>query len=266
MTGTDDAARAASHPPPDHTRTPTRPAALVTGASRGIGLAIAERLAAAGYDLTACARDPGRLAATADRLRTHGGEVRTESADMAHEQDVLRVAEAHTTTYGRCDVLVIAAGIGTAGPLGTVPLSRLDKQFAVNVRAPYALVQALLPTLHATAADRPATGTKIIVLSSITGTYPEPGLAAYGATKAALTAFCHSINTELSPAGITATAICPGYVDTDMTAWIHDRIPPTEMIATADIAELAMSLTRLSAHTVVPELLVTRAGEQLHRA
>lgn len=83
---------------------------------------------------------------------------------MACEGDVLRVAQAHATAYRRCDVLVIAAGVGTAGPLDTASLSRFDKQFAVNVRAPYALVQALLPILRATAAQHPTRGAKIIAL------------------------------------------------------------------------------------------------------
>lgn len=72
------------------------------------------------------------------------------------------------------------------------------------------LVQALLPVLRATAAECPEQGAKIIALSSITGVYPESGLAAYGASKAALIALCKSVNVEVSAAGVTATAICPG--------------------------------------------------------
>ncbi|GAA4527721.1 SDR family NAD(P)-dependent oxidoreductase [Nonomuraea ferruginea] len=246
--------------------TTTRPAALVTGASRGIGLAIAERLAAAGHDLTICARGGDALAAAGVRLAALGAAVRAESADMAAEDDVRGLARAHEDAYGRLDVLVVAAGVGTAGPVDTAPLHRFDKQFAVNVRAPYTLVQALLPTLRATAAARPDHGVKIIMLSSLTGAFPEPGLAAYGASKAALISLCRSLNAELSADGVTATAICPGYVDTDMSAWVHDRIDPADMIRTADVAELAMSLTRLSSRAVVSELVVTRPGGQLHRA
>jgi 3-oxoacyl-[acyl-carrier protein] reductase len=244
----------------------SRPAALVTGASRGIGLAIAERLAAAGHDLTICARRPDALAAARDALAAHGPEVRAEPADMASEEDVRRLAGMHVAAYGRLDVLVLAAGVGTAGPVGEVPLRRFDKQFAVNVRAAYTLVQELLPALRETARARPEHGVKIIALSSITGVYPEPGLSAYGASKAALISLCRTLNAELSADGITATALCPGYVDTDMSAWVHDRIPPEDMIRTADIAELAMSLTRLSSRAVVPEVVVTRPGGQLHRA
>jgi NAD(P)-dependent dehydrogenase (short-subunit alcohol dehydrogenase family) len=243
-----------------------RPAALVTGATGGIGFALTQRLAEAGYDLTICARGGDRLADVAARLRSSHAVVRIELADMAVESDVARVARAHADSYRRLDVLVMAAGMGTAGPIGVLPLARFDKQFAVNLRAPYLLVHELLPLMRQTAADHPARGAKIIALSSITGVYPEPGLAAYGATKAALSSLCRSINTEASADGVTATAISPGYVDTDMTAWLRDRIPPSQMITAGDVAELVMSLTRLSAQTVIPEVVMTRAGDQLHRA
>jgi 3-oxoacyl-[acyl-carrier protein] reductase len=244
---------------------PARPVALVTGASRGIGAAIARRLAA-GYDLTISARDAGQLTTVAADFSAEGASVRTHSADMAVEKDVASLAAAHLEAYDRLDVLVMSAGIGYAGPLDTAPMYQFDRQFAVNVRAPYLLVQALLPLMRRTASDRSAHGVKIIALSSITGRYAEPALAAYGAAKAALSALCRSINVEVSADGVSATAICPGYVDTDMTAWKRDQLAPHAMITTGDIAELAMSVTRLSAHAVVPEIVVTRPGEQLHRA
>jgi 3-oxoacyl-[acyl-carrier protein] reductase len=179
---------------------------------------------------------------------------------------VLRVARTHEAEYGRADVLVLAAGVGTAGDLRSLPVRRLDKQYAVNVRAPFVLVQALLPLLSRTAAAHPRNGAKIIALSSITGVYPEPRLSAYGASKAALRSLCRAVNAEMSESGVSATAICPGYVDTDMTEWVRDRIEPRHMISTDDIAELAMSITRLSPYAVVSEVVVTRPGAQLHRA
>ncbi|MEV8546524.1 SDR family oxidoreductase [Streptomyces sp. NPDC051572] len=242
------------------------PSALVTGASRGIGLAVARRLAKSGYSLTLCARDAERLDAVADELSPYAPAVRTVSADMAIEEDVLRVARVHEAEHGRADVLVVAAGVGTAGDLRSLPVRRFDKQFAVNVRAPFLLVQALLPLLSRTAAAHPSSGAKIIALSSITGVYPEAGLSAYGASKSALIALCKAVNAEVSESGVSATAICPGYVDTDMTAWVRDRIDPSRMISTDDIAELAMSIARLSPYAVVSEIVVTRPGTQLHRA
>ena len=87
-----------------------------------------------------------------------------------------------------------------------------------------------------------------------------------GRDKAALISLCQSINAEESPAGVTATAIAPGYVDTDMSAWVHDRIDPAEMIPPADIAELILALTRMSARSVIPLVAMSRPGDTQWRA
>ncbi|WP_086728834.1 SDR family NAD(P)-dependent oxidoreductase [Streptomyces carpinensis] len=249
--------------------TPThagRPAALVTGASRGIGLGVALRLAAAGYDLTVSARDAARLEKSAGALAEGGGRVHPVPADMTVEDDVRRLAAEHAQHHGRLDVLVMAAGVGSAGSLEQTTAKRYDMQFAVNVRAPFVLLQHSLPLLRETAAMHPERGAKVIALSSITGVAAEPDLAAYGAAKAALISLCRSVNTEASAQGVCATAICPGYVDTDMSAHVRERIDPARMIRVEDVAELALSVTRLSACAVVPEIVVTRPGEQLWRA
>ncbi|QYC45813.1 Rhamnolipids biosynthesis 3-oxoacyl-[acyl-carrier-protein] reductase [Nonomuraea coxensis DSM 45129] len=243
-----------------------RPTALVTGGSRGIGFAIARRLAEAGHDLIVCARRAETMADAERSLSATGVWVHAVQADLAVEEDVRRLIQVCQDRCDRLDVLVLGAGIGAAGPVEELPLRRFDKLFAVNVRAPYALVQALLPLLRKGAAENPRHGAKIVALASITGVYPEPGLAAYGASKAALGALCRSVNAEASAAGVSATVISPGYVDTDMTQGVHDEVEPAAMISTADVAELAMSVTRLSVNAVVPEIVVTRPGGQLHRA
>ncbi|MFD5572373.1 SDR family NAD(P)-dependent oxidoreductase [Streptomyces cadmiisoli] len=246
--------------------TGTRRTALVTGASRGIGRAIARRLAEDGYDLTLSSRDTDALRAVAKELGQLGVRTEVAPADMAAEDDVRRVANVHCAAYGRLDALVLSAGVGSSAPLGGYPLRRFDKQFAVNVRAPFILIDACLDLLRETAELAPETGTKIAAISSVTASAPEPGLSAYGASKAALVALCEAVNTEASADGVAATAICPGYVDTDMSAWMHDRIAPTEMITSEDIAELVLALTRTSRRAVVPHLPVVRAGSELWRA
>ncbi|MFI6321007.1 SDR family NAD(P)-dependent oxidoreductase [Nonomuraea sp. NPDC050556] len=242
-----------------------RRTALVTGGSRGIGLEIARRLAEEGYDLTLTARESDALRKEAVRLSALGARVEAEPGDMAAEEDVRRIAAMHTARFGRLDALVISAGVGSAGRLAEYPIQRFDKQVSVNVRSPFLLIGELLHLLRATAELEPATGTKIIAVSSLAAFAPEPGLAAYAATKAALVALCAAVNTEESSAGVSATAICPGYVDTDMSAWIHDRIPAEEMISAADVAELALAITRLSRRAVVPHLPVLRPGAELWR-
>lgn len=248
------------------TTTGGRPVALVTGASRGIGLGIARRLAEAGYDLTLTARDAERLDGAADDLAACGGRVYPVPVDMVIEDDVRRLAERHAQQFGRLDVLVIGAGVGSSCALENTTMKRYDLQFNVNVRAPFVLLQTCLPLLCKTAAAHPRRGAKIIALASITGVAAEPDLAAYGAAKAALISLCRSVNTEVSADGVAATAICPGFVDTDMSAYMRGQIDPRQMIRVEDVAELAMSVTRLSAFAVIPELVVTRPGEQLWRA
>ncbi|UMG92726.1 SDR family oxidoreductase [Nocardioides sp. TF02-7] len=181
-----------------------RASALVTGASRGIGLGIAEMLARRGTALTITARDEERLADVSGHLRELGApEVVPVAGDLADPAlpDVL--GKRHAEAFGDLGCLVLNAGVGTAAPIGDLPEARLDKTLAVNLRAPVLLLQRLLPLLRA--ADR----ARVVVLSSISGVYAEPGLAAYGATKAALNSLVETLNAEESGNGVSATAIAP---------------------------------------------------------
>ncbi|HEY5857078.1 MAG TPA: SDR family oxidoreductase [Aldersonia sp.] len=233
--------------------------ALITGASRGIGLAVATRLAGLGYGLTLTARDPDRLDAVAADLRLQI-QVVTVAADIADPETPERLVAAHEAAFGTMRALVLNAGVGTAGPIGEFPQRRFDKTVAVNLGAPFALVRHALPLLRKAAVADPAHGAKVVGLSSITGVYAERGLAAYGATKAALISLMGTLSAEESGNGVTATAIAPAYVDTDMSDWIKDTIPAESMIATNDIVELVDALLRMSARAVVPSIVVTRAG------
>ena len=242
------------------------PSALVTGASRGIGRAIAERLAAAGFSLTLSGRRPDSLEQVARSLAGTGAELETVAADMAAEDDVRHLARRHAQRFGAMDLLVLCAGFGTSGALADYPVHRFDRQVTVNLRNPFVLVQECLPSLRRAAAACPERGARIVAIASLTGVAAEPGLAAYGATKAALISLCQSVNVEESAAGVSATAIAPGYVDTDMSSWVHDRIDPADMIEPGDIAELVVALTRLSGRAVVPSIVVARRGDTQWRA
>jgi 3-oxoacyl-[acyl-carrier protein] reductase len=243
-----------------------RRVAVVTGASRGIGRAIAAQLAADGFDLTISARTPERLEAAAADLRASGGQVDAVVADMGRADQVVALAEHHCEHHTDLDLLVLCAGIGTVGDLATFPMARFDRMLTVNLRSPLVLVQQLMPALRATAATEPELGAKVVAVASITGVAAEQGLAAYGATKAALIALCESIIVAEADTGVTATAISPGYVDTDMTGWLHDKIDPATMIRAGDIAALVSAIARLSRYAAVPNITVTRPGPQLWRA
>jgi 3-oxoacyl-[acyl-carrier protein] reductase len=240
--------------------------ALVTGASRGIGRAIADRLVADGFNITISARNSESLHRAADELRDAGGEVFVAPADMAVEGDVIELAIAHDERFGELDLLVICAGVGFSGELGDFPIRKSDVQFVVNFRSPLMLIQQLLPTLRATAALESEIGSKVIALSSITGVAAEPDLAAYGASKAALISLCESIIVAEAKNGVTATSVSPGFVDTDMTEWVRDRVDPSTMIRADDIAIIVSALSKLSRFAAVPNVVLTRPGEQLWRA
>ena len=100
----------------------------------------------------------------------------------------------------------------------------------------------------------------------MSGVVAEPQLGPYGATKAALISLCEAISVEESGNGVNTTALSPGFVDTDMGAWATDHIDRSSMLAAEDVAELVVALTHLTARAVVPNLVVSRAGDQLWRA
>ena len=206
------------------------------------------------------ARDPERLEAAAVEARASGAAlVQTVAADLADPDAAATALGAHGAAFGSVDAMVLAAGVGSAAPLAGYPVSRYDKQFALNTRAPFLLVSEGMPLLR----RRPPParrGAKVVALASIGGVYAEPGLSVYGATKAALIALCRGLNAEESGKGVTATAIAPGYVDTDMSAWVHDSVPAEAMIPVEDVVTAVLALLDLSPRTVVNELVISRAG------
>ncbi|MFA5711225.1 SDR family NAD(P)-dependent oxidoreductase [Mycolicibacterium sp.] len=241
-------------------------AALITGASRGIGLGIARMLAGQGYGLTITARGQERLDAVTAELRDLGADdVVTVAADLADEDAPAAIAAAHAARFDRLDALILNAGVGSAGNIAEFPMKRYDKTFAVDVRAPFMLLQQCLPLLRTTAADSPR-GARVIALGSITGVYAEPGLTAYGAAKAAMNSLIETLNVEESGAGISGTAIAPAFVDTDMSAWTRESVPQESMVGVQDIVEIAAMALRLSRQAVIPKIVVGRAGTDGYRA
>jgi NAD(P)-dependent dehydrogenase (short-subunit alcohol dehydrogenase family) len=221
-------------------------AALVTGGSSGIGLAIARLLRYEGYDLTLVSRTPEKIEAAAADLGATA-----VVADMADPDDCARAVAEHRERFGRLDVLVNSAGVGIGGVVEDLSLKRLDQQLDINLRGLFLVTQAAIPLL------RESRGW-IVNLASIAGTLPMPGLAAYGATKAAVIALTRSLNAELGAAGVRAIAICPGFVDTPMARW--SGLEQEEMIRPEDCAEVVRMCLRLSPTARVPQVVIERMG------
>ena len=221
-------------------------AALVTGGSSGIGLAIARMLAGEGYGLTLVSRRPEKIEAAAAEL-----DANAVAADLGDPDECARAVAAHRDRFGRLDVLVNSAGIGIGGRVEDLPAKHLDLQLGVNLRGLFLVTQAGIPLL------RESHGW-IVNLASIAGTLPTPGLAVYGATKAAVIALTRSLNEELDADGVRAVAICPGFVDTPMAEW--SGIEPAEMIRPEDCAEIVRMCLRLSPRARIPQVVVERMG------
>jgi NAD(P)-dependent dehydrogenase (short-subunit alcohol dehydrogenase family) len=221
-------------------------AALITGGSSGIGLAIARMLRDEGYELTLASRRPERVQAAAEEL----GAVAV-AADVGNAEDCQRLVADHRERFGRIDMLVNSAGIGIGGRVEDLPVKHFDLQMAVNVRGLFVVTQAAIPLL------RESRGW-IVNLASIAGTLPTPGLATYGATKAAVISLTRSLNEELAADGVRAVALCPGFVDTPMAEW--SGLAGDEMIQPEDCAEVVRMLLRLSPRARIPQVVIERAG------
>jgi short-subunit dehydrogenase len=234
-------------------------AALVTGASRGIGLALAEALGEEGYRLTISARKPDTLEQTAEALRGKGYEVEALAANMADEEAIARLVQAHRERFGRLDVLVNNAGVGIGAQAGEHQTKFVDMQLGVNLRAIVLLYRDCMEMLQAAGAEHH--NALVVNLASIAGKSPQPWLSVYSATKAAVVAYTQAMNKELGMAGIKSTAFAPGFVDTDMTEFVKGTVPSEEMIRPADIAEALRFLLRLSSKCVVPEIIFGRPDE-----
>jgi NAD(P)-dependent dehydrogenase (short-subunit alcohol dehydrogenase family) len=236
-------------------------AALVTGASSGIGLAIARLLGEEGHGLTVAARRPEKLAGAAAELRDAGCDVEEIAGNMADEEDVRRVVAAHRERWGRLDVLVNSAGVGVGAAVGELVAKRIDLQLDVNVRSIMLFYRECAELLRAAGAEH--RNALVVNMSSISGKSGQPWLSVYSATKAAVIGWTQAMNKELNGEGIKSVALCPGFVDTPMTEFVRGQVSQDQMIRPEDIAESVRFLLRTSPHCVVPEIVFQRPGEAL---
>jgi NAD(P)-dependent dehydrogenase (short-subunit alcohol dehydrogenase family) len=236
-------------------------AALVTGASSGIGLAIADVLGAEGHGLTLAARRPEKLAAAVEELRGKGYDVEEVAANLTSEEDVQRVVAAHRDRYGRLDVLVNSAGVGVGAAVAEVQTKRVDMQLDLNLRAIVLFYRECSELLRAAGAEH--RNALVVNLSSISGKSGQAWLSVYSATKAAVVGWTQAMNKELNGEGIKSVALCPGFVDTPMTEFVREHVKQEDMIRPADIGEAVRFLLELSPACRVPEIVFERPGESI---
>ncbi len=240
---------------------PAKRAAIVTGASSGIGLAIARVLGEEGFALTMAARRAEKLDGAVAGLAADGFDVQAVAANVADEAEIQRVVAAHRERYGRLDVLVNNAGVGVGAAVGDIETKRLDMQLDINLRSIVLFYRECMPLLRQAAGEHK--NVLVVNTSSISGKHGEPWLSVYSATKHGVVGWTEAMNKELGAEGIKSTALCPAFVDTPMTDFVKQQVPAEDMIRPEDIAESVRFLLRVSPACVVPEIMFVRPGEAL---
>ncbi len=236
-------------------------AALVSGGSSGIGLAIARALGEDGYGVTISARRSEKLEAAAEGLRAEGIDVNHVAANMANEDEVKAIVASHGERFGRLDVLANNAGVGIGQPMGDIQTKHLDMQIGVNLRSVIIATRECVAMLMEAGAEH---GKALIVnTASIAGKSGQGWLSVYSATKGGVVSFSQATQKELEGKGIQVTALCPGFVDTPMTEFAKGSVEADAMIRPDDIAESVRFLLRTSPACLVPEIVFTRPGEGL---
>jgi NAD(P)-dependent dehydrogenase (short-subunit alcohol dehydrogenase family) len=230
----------------------------VTGATSGIGRAVALQLARDGVDVVVHGRDAARGAETVEEITAAGGEASFVAADLGDAANVQRLA----SDVGRVDILINNAGISHFGPTAELDVATFDKLFASNVRAPFFLVAALAPGMAARGHG------SIVSVSSMAGGVGLVGGAAYGATKASLEAMTRAWAVEYSPSGVRVNAVAAGPVYTprpsgpEFTKALGETTPMHRASQPEEIAEVVAFLASPRASYVTGTTVAADGGRR----
>ena len=222
--------------------------ALVTGASRGIGFAIADKLAALGADLAICARNVDVLNHAAAKLRDHGGRVETIVADVSRAADISKLAKESAAALGPIDILVNNAGIGRSGPFQDLKESDWDAVLDTNLKSVFLLSGAIA---HSMIERR--TG-HIINIASLAGKNAFAGGGIYCASKWGLLGLTYCMAEDLRAFGIRVSAICPGSVATEFSPHVGKN--ESKMLQPADIAHAVETIVTQAPQSFISEILL----------
>ena len=227
---------------------------LVTGGSRGIGRAVVERMAAAGDTVVATARSAASLEALGEEAAARGWQLQTAVCEVSDEAAVAALVEA----AGPFEVVVANAGVAAAAPLERTSREDLDTQLAVNTVGVFTVLKATVPAMRERGFGR------VVVVASTAGVTGAPYTSAYTASKHAAVGLVRATASELAGSGVTVNAVCPTYVDTDMTRETIQRIAERTR-RSLDDAEAALlervPLGRLVACEEVADAVAYLAGE-----
>ena len=223
--------------------------AVVTGAGRGIGAAIARKLAALGAVVILCGRKRDPLESTAAEIRRDGGQSEVLPCDVTNLGSVEAAAQHIDKTHGRADILVNNAGIGGfGGPLHEMPPESWDAVLNTNLRGVYYCIRSFAPMMVR------AKNGHIINISSLAGKNPLPNGAAYAASKWGLNGLSYSVAEELRAHNIRVSVICPGSVDTELSP--HAGKDSRKMLQPEDVAHVIAMLVTQAPQSFVSEILL----------
>ena len=236
---------------------------IVTGASRGIGLAIASKLAASGYGVIAVARRTGdELEAAIETARRESGSLQFAALDLSEIDAIPEFVRRLRRDKGPIYGLVNNAGIGTEGLLATMPNSQIEALLRLNNLSPIVLTKYVVRGMMSEGRGR------IVNLSSIIASTGYNALSVYGATKAAMIGFTKSLSREVGRLGITVNAIAPGFIDTEMTRGldetqrkrIADRSALRRLAEVEDVANMAAYLIGDAGRNITGAVMTVDAG------
>ncbi|HXB93496.1 MAG TPA: SDR family oxidoreductase [Puia sp.] len=223
---------------------------IITGASRGLGKAMAERFAEGGYDITLVARDGRRLSAAQRELEAlyPGGRFQSLSVDMSDREQVDSLGRDLVKTGVVADVLVNNAGQFIPGNVHDEPEGALEQLMAINLYSAYRLTRHLLPAMMARRSGH------IFNICSVASLQAYPNGGAYSISKYALAGFSANLREEMKPYGIKVTAVFPGAAYTD--SWADSGVDSGRIMEASDIAEMVYAASRLSPQATVETILL----------
>ena len=223
--------------------------ALITGGGRGIGAAIALRLAVLGASTLVCGRTQSHIDQTASRISSAGGHAEAIAADVSDWRSVSALADKVQQTHGKLHILVNNAGIGGfGGPLHKMPLEKWDAVINTNLRGVFYTIRALVPLLVS------AGGGDIINISSIAGKNALPNGAVYAASKWGLNGLSYSVAEELRAQKIRVSVICPGSTHTELSP--HEGKSADKMLQPDDIAHVVEMLVTQAPQSFASEIVI----------